>query len=413
MTFAGRGGRWISSGLMVFAVSLNAQDWPQWRGPERTGHAEVTLARSTWPEALRRVWKVEVGSGHSSPVVAGRRVFQLARRGELETLAALDLDTGRAVWSETYEAPYTMNSAARSHGPGPKSTPVVHGDRVCAFGISGVLSCHQASSGRLTWRKRLDQQLEAASPLYGVAMSPQVDAGRLIVHVGGQDHGALTAYDLETGAERWAWKGDGPGYASPVVAEIAGVRQVITQSQAYLVGVAASDGSLLWKLPFTTPYDQNAVTPVVDGDVVIYSGLESGHHAVRILHDAGAWRLQPVWDNQEVSAYMSSPVLSDGFVYGLSHHDKGQVFCLDARTGRTLWTSRGRTGQNASLVDAGPVLLALTTESELVVFQKGAAAFTPLVTYTVADTPTWAHLALLPEGLLVKDLEHLALWRID
>jgi outer membrane protein assembly factor BamB len=400
-------------GLVLWAGLAGAQDWSQWRGPDRTGQAGVALERASWPAALQQVWKVEVGIGHSSPVVAGERVLQLARRGEREVLAALDLSTGQTVWSDGYDAPYTMSSAARRHGKGPKSTPVVHGGQVCAFGISGILSCYEVSTGSLSWRRDFSARFRATAPLYGVAMSPLVDGGLLIVHVGGHDDGALEAYDLRDGAERWSWSGDGPGYASPVVAVIAGVRQVITQSQRHLVGVAVSDGSLLWKLPFATAWDQNAVTCVVDGDVIIYSGLDNGVHAVRVARRGGDWRLEPAWENDDVSAYMSSPVLSEGRLFGLSHHSRGQFFCLDARSGRMLWASRGRSGENASLVDAGAVLLLLTTDAELVVVRKQADAFTPLATYTVADTPVWAHLAAVPGGLLVKDLEHLTLWRLE
>jgi len=389
-----------------------AQDWPQWRGPGRDGQTAVGLGKGPWPVTLERVWRVSVGTGHSSPLVSGGRVFLHSRQGEDEAVWSFDLETGRVLWRRSYPAPYTMSPAARRHGKGPKSTPVVHGDRLCTFGISGILSCFETGSGDLIWRKEFAGQFPATSPLYGVAMSPVVADDMLIAHVGGHDAGALTAFDLSTGAVRWTWRGDGPGYASPIVFEVAGVRQLVTQSQSHVVGLAMADGRLLWKIPFTTAYDQNAVTPIVSGDRVIYSGLDNGVHAVRIVERAGGWAAEKLWSNDGVSAYMSSPVLEGGRLYGLSHRRKGQLFCLDAASGKLLWSSEGRQAENASLVVAGGLLFVLTDAAELLVAELSDERFAPLATYTVAESPTWAHSAMLEGRVLVKDVDTLALWRL-
>ena len=209
-------------------------------------------------------------------------------------MQALDLATGKRAWRASYPAPYTMNSAATGHGKGPKSTPAVAGGRVFTFGISGILSAFDAATGRLAWRKDTGAEFGQGSPLYGVALSPVVDGGSVIVHVGGPGKGALTAFDAATGAVRWAWKGDGPAYASPVVATIGGVRQVVTFSESFLVGVSADRGELLWKIPFTTPWVQNAVTPVVDGDRVVYSGLDHPFRAIRVVRGASGWTTEPL-----------------------------------------------------------------------------------------------------------------------
>jgi outer membrane protein assembly factor BamB len=342
--------------------------------------------------------------GHSSPVVSDDRVYLFVRAGEAEVLQALALATGKPLWRQAYPAPYKVNPAAFSHGPGPKATPTVDGRRVYTLGISGVLSAHDAADGRVVWRKEFAQEFPSTSPMYGAAQSPLVDQGRVIVHVGGDGNGSLTAFDAGTGAVLWSWKGDGPGYGSPVVADIGGTRQVVTLTEKMLAGVAADSGRLLWSVPFTTEYTQNAVTPVVNGNVVIFSGLEHPVKALRVVASKGGrWSTETVWENPDVSLYMSSPVLVAGRLYGFSHRRKGQLFCLDAATGRTLWLSEGRQGDNASLVAAGGVMLALTTESELIVFEAGGDAFKALRRYTVADTPAWAHLAVLDDGVLVKD----------
>jgi outer membrane protein assembly factor BamB len=405
----------VVAGLLTAALggwsAFAAGDWPQWRGPARDG-AAADLARTTWPAALRPAWKVSVGVGHSAPVVAGGRAYLLSREGEQETLQAFEVPTGKRLWRQAYPAPYTVNSAAFSHGPGPKATPVVAGGRVFTFGISGILSAFDAASGRVVWRKEFGKEFPSTSPIYGAAQSPVVDGGRVIVHVGGGGNGALTAFDAATGAVVWAWKGDGPGYASPVVAEIAGTRQVITLTESLLVGVAADSGRLLWKVPFTTDYTQNAVTPVVQGNVVIVSGLDHPVRALRVVAaKGGGWTAETLWENPDVALYMSSPVLVAGRLYGFSHKKKGQFFCLDAATGKTLWLSEGRQGDNASLVAAGGAILALVTEGELIVFEAGGAAFKVLRRYTVAETPTWAHLVVVGNGILVKDADSLAYLR--
>jgi outer membrane protein assembly factor BamB len=403
--------------FMAAAVSLvgsaSAQDWPQWRGPARDGLAgKGVAARASWPAALNRAWKVEVGEGHASPVVVGNRVYVFARRGDDEVLESLDLATGRSLWKQGHPAPYTMNSAASAHGKGPKSTPLVAGGRVFTLGIAGALTAHDAATGRVLWRHDFQKRFKATSPTFGTAMSPAVDGDRVIAHVGGESDGSLSAFDAATGAERWSWKADGPGYASPIVATLAGRRQVVTQTQQNVVGLAADTGELLWKIPFTTAYTQNAVTPVISGDLVVYSGLDKGVSAVRIQKRGATYAAEPTWSNDEVSNYMSTPILDGGVLYGLSHKKKGQLYALDLATGKTLWLSEGRLGENAALVSAGGALLALTTDSALIVAKPDAKAYSVIRTYTVADSPTWAHPAPTSGGILVKDRDSLALWRI-
>jgi outer membrane protein assembly factor BamB len=389
---------------------LCAADWPQWRGPARDGRAALE-ARAAFPEALAQRWKVEVGEGHASPLVVGDRVYVFSREGEEEVVRSLELATGRQVWRQSYLAPYTMNSAAVGHGKGPKSTPSVAGGRVFTFGISGILSCFEAAAGRLVWRQEFSSRFSATSPLYGAAQSPVVDGERVIVHVGGPGRGALTAFDTATGALRWEWTGDGPGYASPVVAPIAGVRQVVVFSESFLVGVSADRGALLWKLPFTTPWVQNAVTPLVDGDTIVYSGLDHPVRAARVVRKADGFATEPRWENAEVSAYMSTPVAEGGRIFGLSQRKRGQLFCLDAATGKVVWLSEGRQGDNAALVSAGGSVLVLTTGGELLVVPQKGDAFMAARRYRVAESPTWAHPVVTADGVLVKDKTTVAYWR--
>jgi outer membrane protein assembly factor BamB len=394
--------------LALVPQSGSSNGWPQWRGPTRDGAAADFAAPSEWPAALAKQWSVRVGVGHASPVVAGGRVFVHARRESQEVVLALDSATGKEIWRDAYDAPYRVNPAAAGHGPGPKSTPAVAAGRLVTFGISGILSCYDAASGALRWRK----QPSAEQPLYGTAMSPLVEGGLAIVHAGGHERGALTAFDLETGAVRWRWTGGAPAYASPVAATLSGVRQIITQSRTHLVGVAAAGGRLLWQVPFTTDYDQNAVTPLVWRDLIVYSGLATGTHAVRPVERDGTWRVVEVWSNPEVSMYMSSPVATGEALYGLSHRNRGQFVALDARTGKLLWSTRGREGDNAAVVTTRHAVLALTTGAELVVFEPSTTGFAEIRRYDVADSATWAHPALAGRQILVKDEETVSAWTL-
>jgi len=390
------------------AVATSA-DWPQWRGPNRDGHARGFAAPAAWPKELKPRWRVTVGVGHASPVVSGGVVYQFARQGEEEVLLALDAATGRELWrAGAVPAPYELNPAARDHGKGPKSTPVVADGRVYTLGIAGLLSAHDARTGRLVWRKEFSKQFPATSPLYGTAMSPVVLGDLLIAHVGGHDGGALTAFNAATGAVKWSYDADGPAYSSPVILAAGGERQVVTFTQKELAAVSASTGQLLWKLPARTSYDTNCNTPVVYKDTVIVSLEGRGLVAVRPVREGGRWAAREVWRNEENELYMNTPVLHGSTLYGLSTRRKGQFFALDAATGKTIWQGPGRMGENASVVGVGGALLALTNDAVLYVLMAGAGSFAPLAQYTVATSQTWAHPVPQGEHLLVKDETTLA-----
>jgi outer membrane protein assembly factor BamB len=396
--------------VAAVAAALDAQpsrDWPEWRGPGRDGVAALSIP-ATWPAVLTKRWEVSVGAGHASPVIAGDRVIVHARQGERELTRAFDLKTGKELWRNDYAAPYTMNPAARGHGPGPKSTPAIANGRVFTFGISGILSAHDVATGKLLWRT----DAPPAPPEFGTAMSPIVNGADVIVHIGASDKGALTAFDVATGKPRWRWTGDGPAYASPVIATIDGTRQLVTQSENAVVGVALDDGQLLWRIPFRTNFDQNSITPVVVRDLVIYSGLENGTTAVRVVRKGAAWTTVPVWKNDQVSMYMSSPVVIGEALYGLSHRNRGQFFAIDLKSGRTLWTTPGREGENASIIAAGQTLLLSTTNAELIVAAASPEKFVEVKRYRTAESAVWAHPAVSGTTILVKDVDKLICWSV-
>jgi outer membrane protein assembly factor BamB len=400
--------------LLVVAVlggsvlAQSAAPWPQWRGPARDGVASAFTVPAAWPAQLTRKWEIAAGAGHASPVIAGNRVILHARQGNREVIAAYDLETGKQIWQDGIDAPYTMNPAATGHGPGPKSTPSIAAGRVFTLGISGIFSAHDLNTGKLLWRKNAPP----APPEFGTASSPLADGANVIAFLGGQNAGALTAMDAATGAVRWEWKGDGPGYSSPVIGTFAGTKQVIVQSQNKLVSVDAGTGQLLWELPIKTPYEQNSVTPLVIDGLVIYAGLENPTVAVRVTRTGSKWAATPAWRNEEVSMYMSSPAVNGTTLFGLSTRNRGQFFAIDAATGKTLWLTKGREAENASIVRAGDYLLLATTNSELIVARANAARYEEVKRYVVADSAMWAHPAFAGRTIIVKDVNKLIAWAL-
>ncbi|HEX3727311.1 MAG TPA: PQQ-binding-like beta-propeller repeat protein, partial [Pirellulales bacterium] len=178
------GGSLLSWALVVLTSYALEQQWPQWRGPHRDGQAPAVKLPSPLPKELEPQWQAEVGLGHSSPIVAGDKIYVLSRRGDNETVACLNLSTGKELWQQAYAAPYQVHPAAASHGKGPKSTPLVADGRLFTLGISGILTCWDARTGKQFWQREFSKQFEKTSPLYGAAMSPVVDADKCIVHVG-------------------------------------------------------------------------------------------------------------------------------------------------------------------------------------------------------------------------------------
>jgi outer membrane protein assembly factor BamB len=341
--------------------------------------------------------------GHSSPLFVDGKVYVFARQGEEEVLLALDGATGKELWRAAQPIAYNMHPAARAHGKGPKSTPVYSNGKIYTFGITGVLSCHDARAGRLLWRKEFSKQYPQTSPLYGTAMSPIIDRGLLIAHVGGPDKGALTAFDSETGVVKWAYDADGPAYASPLVVTLAGVRQIVTFTQKEFVGVSAADGKLLWKLPAKSSYDENAVTPIAYKDMLIFAREDQGITAIRLTKQGQQLIAQEVWNNRENELYMSTPVIEGNLLFGMSARNKGQVFSIDADTGKTLWQSAGRMAENIAFLNAGKLLLLLTNDAKLIVLPSSAKEYKPIAEYTVANSPTWAHPVVNGNHILIKD----------
>lgn len=414
------GGLVLSERLAAQSGQSRVDSWPQWRGAGRDGAATFT-APATWPEKLTLKWKVEVGLGYSAPITVGDRVYAFSRQGEDEVMRALDASSGKVLWETKYNATYKPNPAAtRTHGTGPKSTPTFADGRLYTLGMSGIVTAFDAASGKLLWQKPKGD----VEPLYHTAMSPLVDRGLVIVHVGGHGNGALTAFDARTGDVKWSWNGDGPAYGSPIAVELGGTRQIVTMTQDNLVGVSAATGELLWKRPYTVRATRNAVTPIVHnppspkgsgaaGGIVIVSGLGMPITGFKVFNKGGEWTSEDVWVNNDAGMDMSTGVVIGSALYGFSHRNAGQYFAIDANTGQTLWLSEPRVAENAAVVRAGDLWFTLNTEAVLSVVRANPKQFEVLKQYDLADSATWAQPVFSGQRIFVKDLSSVALWTLN
>jgi outer membrane protein assembly factor BamB len=245
------------------------------------------------------------------------------------------------------------------------------------------------------------------------AFSPIVDRGLVIFHLGGHNMGALTAFDANTGDVKWQWTGDGPGYGSPIVADLAGVRQIVTITQGKVVGVDAATGALLWERPFVSGNFTNSMTPLLYGQSIVVGGAGGATQAFTVARANNQWTTTNVWESADAPLRLSNALIVGDSVFALTSRNQGQYISLDAKTGRTLWTSDPRQAAQAALVRAGNLVLSLQDDGTLVVFRSGPTAFETVKRHKVADAETWTQPTLSGNRIFVKDVSTLALWTLN
>jgi outer membrane protein assembly factor BamB len=408
--------------LLVSAACARAQDWPQWRGPNRDNKVIGFAEPKTWPKELTKKWSVKVGLGDASPVLVGDKIFVFTRESTEEVVRCLDAVTGDEKWKDKYETD-AVTGPGGGH-PGPRSAPAAADGKVCTFGVAGVLSCYDSDKGKLLWRKETK-----AHPQFFTSVSPIIVDGKCIAYIGGRGKGELVAYDLANGDEKWKWSGDGPAYGSPVLVTADKTKQLVTPTEKEVVGIDAVDGKLLWKASYQARY--NSATPVADGPTIICSGPpdmrgggKGGTTAFKIEKKDDGFDAKETWTQPKTFAGIyNTPVLKDGLLYGLTSAGGGggrgmgqgptNIFCMKADSGDVLWTDPTKRGQCGEIFDAGSVLLALTSDRELLVFKPSDKKYEELAKYNVADTETWAYPIIAGNRVFVKDKDSLTLWLIE
>jgi outer membrane protein assembly factor BamB len=396
--------------LLLAATAANAQEWTQWRGPARDGSVSAKNTPAAWPETLKRSWRVEIGEGYSSPVVAGGRAFVHGRKDPEEVVVSINLADGKVLWQQKYQAVFQKNQYAVEMAKGPNATPLVAGNRLFTLGATGILNAWDTATGKLLWTRDFSKAIDTSKLFCGTSASPLMVDGRLVVEVGSDIHGGqVLALNPATGATEWEWKGLGPGYASPVLVEVDGSQQIVSMTEGSIVGLDAKTGKELWNVPFPDEWHENIATPLWTGTNLIVSGTRQGTHAYALKQSAGKWEASEVWKNPDIAMYLSSPVFGDGLIYGLSSRKKGQFFALDAKTGVARWTTEGREGEHASLLLTPQHVVFLTNGADLIVAKRDTSSFAVERRYEVAEASTFATPVLLGANILVRDATGLIL----
>jgi outer membrane protein assembly factor BamB len=461
--------------VLLIAGAASAQDWPQWRGPNRDGKATGFRAPASWPAALAKKWDVTVGSGVANPSLVGDRLYAIGREGEDEVIRCLNATTGDEIWKKSYAAAPATGAGAGPGGMfiGPRSTPTVAGGRVVTLSVSGLLTCFDAANGDVKWRK---DEFVGQVPSFFTSSSPIVVDGLCIAQLGrgggGRGRrgggegaappagGAMVAYDLATGDEKWRAPQGSPSYGSPVVMTIDGMKIIVAPSETSMVAVNVADGRAVWQLPYRQG-TYNAATPIVDGQNLIIAGPGDGMSGVKLSRQGDEIKEEQLWKSTGNALIFSTPVLKNGALFGISTRD--ELFAINAEHA-TGWTNpivptaaasalappqrqlfaqqqgegrgrgrgegrgdargrgRGRPRSAAggerpgygTVVDAGSVLLALTPGGDLVVFQPDAAEFKEVARYKVStDGDAYSH--PIPSGnrIYIKDKDSVSMMAIE
>ena len=386
-------------------------NWPGWLGPNHDGWVKDFKAPKKWPERLNQVWQLKVGEGYGTPLVIGSRVYQHARIGEEEVLWCVDLKTGKKVWRSSYKAPFEVGSGGEPHGKGPKSNPVYADGRIFVMSITGTLSAWDASTGNLIWRRNYNSRFKPSYPKWGMCNSPVVDESRVIAHFGNEQMGALKALDVKTGKEVWTQGADGPCYSSPILVEHGGIRQVIEFNHRALVAVDSKTGTLLWEFPLPSiGMNQNTPTPSFVNGRVLLGAENRGLYSFEPKQKNGKWSVRIHWHHRKASLNMSTAVVNDGRLYGLSHLNRGRLFCADSETGEVFWEGPERAGRYATFLAFKGYVMGLFGEGELQVIVASPDGYQKAASWMISEEYTWAAPVLLKNGILIKDQRHLTFW---
>jgi outer membrane protein assembly factor BamB len=390
--------------ILILFSSTNSfsQDWPQWRGINRDSKVTGFKAPAAWPAELKQAWKVTVGFSDATPVLSANKIYLNTRQGDQEVILCLDAATGKELWKNSYAAMAVTGPSASQH-PGPRGTPAVSNGKIVTFGASGILSCLDASTGKLVWRK---ENPTNAFPAFFTGTSPLIVDGMCIIHIGKKDDGQVIAYDLNSGNEKWKWSGDGPSYSSPSVMTIEGKKLLIVITEKNIISLSLAEGKLLWQI--ATPVQQryyNCVSPYIDGQSIYLTGQGTGTKAIKVEKSGNEYVTKDLWSNTEVGAKWNTPILKDGFLYGFT--DQKRIYCLNATTGQTAWIDNAVSSDFSTIVDCGSVIIGLASTDNLLVLKPDGKAYSEIVKYKVSDTPIYSYPVISGNNIYIKDAETL------
>lgn len=390
-------------------VARAAADWPQWRGPQRTGQ----VAGPTWPERLdgdhlRLLWQVKLGPGYPGPIVAGDRVFVAeTENAETEVVRALDRRTGKELWQARWPGAMKVPFFARSNGDWIRATPAYDGETLYVAGMRDVLVALDAATGAVRWRVDFVERFNASLPDFGFASSPLVVGEHIYVQAGA----SFVKLDKRTGETIWRTLEDGGGmwgsaFSSPVLMPVAGREQLLVQTRQHLCGVDPETGRVLFQQEVPAFRGMNIVTPTVWNDQLFTSAYGGRTFLYRLTAEGDGFRVDTVWDNK-TQGYMSSPVIIDGHAY--LHLRNRRFTSIDLATGKENWITKPF-GEYWSLVAQGDRILALEETGELLLIRANPAEFTLLDRRKVSEDSTWGHLAISGDQIFIRELNAVSVY---
>ncbi|HZQ45930.1 MAG TPA: PQQ-binding-like beta-propeller repeat protein [Verrucomicrobiae bacterium] len=399
-------------GLLCILPGALAGDWPQWRGPDRTGqvpHSE--RIPSALPAEPKILWRIKIGEGLASPVVAGGKVFHLDTQQGMETLHVLDAANAKELWHADIDRTFFDQQSA----PGPRCAPLVDGDRVYAQSCRGELRCLKVADGSPLWHVNYTKDFSAiiigekgnsvGAARHGNNGSPVIDGDKLFAAVGGTNGEGVVCFEKITGKVIWKSQDDPASYAAPIVATIKGVKQLVDFTVDGLIGLDVRDGKILWRVPLKTSSGRHVTTPVVVADMVLVASHEIGLVGVKLSQNGKDWQATKAWVKKESAINFSSPVVVGNYLYGLG--PAKNIICVDVKTGAQTWSKPGYIAGAASNAHAGFIvmggnILTLTDGGQLVLFAVDPKEFKEIGNVQVCGK-TWCNPAYADGKLFLRD----------
>ncbi len=357
----------VLAALTLAAPIVRAADWPQWLGPKRDSvWREAGIIKKMPKDGPKVLWRQPVAEGYAGPAVANGKVyvvdwvrdtkterpknaFAAAQLPGTERVLCFDSKTGKEIWTYSYDCPYRVSYAA-----GPRCTPMIHDGKVYTLGTMGHLFCLEADTGKVIWSKNFTKDYEAKVPLWGFSGHPLVDGEKLICIVGGKTNSMVVTFDKNSGKQLWTAlqtldATHGPGYCTPVIAEVGKTRQVIVWYPEAVSGVDPESGKVYWTQPFQLKSGMAIATPRVYGDRVFLSAFYNGPMMLQLSQENPGARV--LWKARDgiterktdgLHAVMCTPFLRDGYIYGVCSY--GQLRCLKIDSGERIWEDLAATG---------------------------------------------------------------------
>jgi outer membrane protein assembly factor BamB len=380
--------------------------WTDFRGPNRAGVYAETEIQTAWPAAgLPRLWKQPVGGGYASFTVGEGRAYTIEQRRHREAITAYDIETGRELWAFAYPALFDEIMG----GAGPRATPVYREGLVYSLGAKGDFYCVSAKTGQPRWSKNILTDNAARNPQWGMAGSPLIVDGLVVVTPGGAQGKSIVAYDRLSGEAVWQALDDRVAYTSPILATLAGRRQIVWISAQRAVGLAPENGALLWEYAFPAQMDMNCSQPVVvdEARVLLSSSPGPGAALLEIAKTGETYAARAVWQNNRMKNKFNSSVLYQGFIYGF---DDAILACIDAQTGELKWKG-GRYGYGQLLL-AGGHLVVVTEQGDVALVLATPEGYRELARFPAIEGRTWNIPAIDNGLLLVRNSSEMACFRL-